>query len=188
MKKKFNKLKIILTIIIVFLSLNKIISSNSSDSLKDYYNSFFYIGAAISENIILDNDLNSKDIVVSQFNSITPENSLKWMFIQPTPNSFNFKVADQYVDIGLKNNMHIVGHALIWHAQLAEFMQNIKNKSKFNMYFENHISTVVSRYKGKIDAWDVVNEAFNEDGSFRFSLISRFFSLIKLTFGYDFIT
>ena len=69
MKKKFNKLKIILTIIIVFLSLNKIISSNSSDSLKDYYNSFFYIGAAISENIILDNDLNSKDIVVSHYYS-----------------------------------------------------------------------------------------------------------------------
>jgi endo-1,4-beta-xylanase len=96
------------------------------------------------------------------------------MFVQPYPNSFNFTVADKYVNIGIKNKMHIVGHALVWHSQLADFMQNVKSKAEMNKHFENHINTVVSRYKGKIDAWDVVNEAFNEDGSFRESVFYKF--------------
>ena len=95
------------------------------------------------------------------------------MFIQPSPNSFNFKAADKYVNIGLINNMHIVGHVLVWHSQLPDFMQKIESKSEMNNHFESHINTVVSRYKGKIDAWDVVNEAFNEDGSLRPSVFKK---------------
>ena len=95
------------------------------------------------------------------------------MFIQPSPNYFNFTVADKYVDFGTKNNMHIVGHALVWHSQLADFMQNIESKAEMTKHFENHIYTLVSRYKGKINAWDVVNEAFNEDGSMRESVFYK---------------
>ena len=173
---KNNNLNLILIISIVFCALTSANNSflNPTETLKKYYSPFFHIGAAINENIILGGDMNSKDIVESQFNSITPENSLKWMFIQPSANSFNFKVSDKYVNIGLENNMHIVGHALVWHSQLAEFMQNIESSSEMTKHFENHINTVVSRYKGKIDAWDVVNEAFNEDGSLRESVFYKF--------------
>ena len=174
MKKNINNFNIILYFAIIFCASSYGNNLNSTDSLKKYYSSFFNIGAAINEDIILGLDNDSKQIVETQFNSITPENSLKWMFVQPYPNSFNFTVADKYVNIGIKNKMHIVGHALVWHSQLADFMQNVKSKAEMNKHFENHINTVVSRYKGKIDAWDVVNEAFNEDGSLRESVFYKF--------------
>ena len=174
MNIKLNNFKKILIITIIFCAFSYGNNLNSKDSLKKYYSPFFNIGAAINEDIILGLDNDSKFIVETQFNSITPENSLKWMFIQPAPNSFNFKAADKYVNLGIKNNMHIVGHALVWHSQLANFMQKIKSKADMSIHFENHINTVVSRYKGKIDAWDVVNEAFNEDGSLRESVFYKF--------------
>lgn len=174
MKKNINNFNIILFFAVIFCASSYGNNLNSTDSLKKYYSSFFNIGAAINEDIILGLDNDSKQILETQFNSITPENSLKWMFVQPYPNSFNFTVADKYVNIGIKNKMHIVGHALVWHSQLADFMQNVKSKAEMNKHFENHINTVVSRYKGKIDAWDVVNEAFNEDGSLRESVFYKF--------------
>jgi len=173
MKKKSNNFNVILILSIIFCGFSYGNNLNSSDSLKKYFSSFFNIGAAINEDIILDLDNDSKQIVETHFNSITPENSLKWMFIQPSPNYFNFTVADKYVDFGTKNNMHIVGHALVWHSQLADFMQNIESKEEMTKHFENHIYTLVSRYKGRINAWDVVNEAFNEDGSMRKSVFYK---------------
>ena len=153
---------------------NKLVSESSSKlSLGAHFKDLFYMGAAINENTILGLDPKSATIVNSEFNTITPENSLKWMFIQPKPNKFNFKAADKYVEMGLKNNMYIVGHALVWHAQLADFMQNIDNSAEARKHVDNHINRLVSRYKGKIDAWDVVNEAFEEDGSFRASVFYK---------------
>lgn len=148
-------------------------NTDRTDSLSDRYKDLFHLGAAINEDIILGKDLQSKNIVTSEFNSITPENSLKWMFLQPFPNKFNFGAADKYVELGIKNNMHIVGHALVWHNQLADFMKTTGSRSEFKKHVENHINTVVSRYKGKIDAWDVVNEAFNENGSLRPSVFKK---------------
>jgi endo-1,4-beta-xylanase len=150
---------------------NKLVSEPSNKlSLGAHFKDLFYMGAAINENTILGLDSKSATIVNREFNTITPENSLKWMFIQPKPNKFNFKAADKYVEMGLKNNMYIVGHALVWHAQLADFMQNIDNSAEARKHVDNHINRLVSRYKGKIDAWDVVNEAFEEDGSLRASV------------------
>ena len=173
MKRKLNNFNVILILSIIFCGFSYGNNLNSSDSLKKYFSSFFNIGAAINEDIILDLDNDSKRIVKTNFNSITAENSLKWMYIQPSPNYFNFTVADKYVDFGTKNKMHIVGHALVWHSQLADFMQNIESKAEMTKHFENHIYTLVSRYKGKINAWDVVNEAFNEDGSMRESVFYK---------------
>ena len=153
---------------------NKLVSEPSNKlSLGAHFKDLFYLGAAINENTILGLDPKSATIVNREFNTITPENSLKWMFIQPSPNQFNFKAADKYVEMGLKNNMYIVGHALVWHAQLADFMQNIDNSAEARKHVDNHINRLVSRYKGKIDAWDVVNEAFEEDGSLRASVFYK---------------
>ena len=153
---------------------NKLVSKPSNKlSLGAHFKDLFYLGAAINENTILGLDPKSATIVNSEFNTITPENSLKWMFIQPKPNKFNFKAADKYVEMGLKNNMYIVGHALVWHAQLSDFMQNIDNSAEVRKHVDNHINRLVSRYKGKIDAWDVVNEAFEEDGSLRASVFYK---------------
>ena len=153
---------------------NKHVSESSNElSLGVHFKDLFYLGAAINENIILGLDPKSATIVNNEFNTITPENSLKWMFIQPKPDKFNFNAADKYVEMGLKNNMYIVGHALVWHAQLADFMQNIDNSAETRKHVDNHINRLVSRYKGKINAWDVVNEAFEEDGSLRASVFYK---------------
>ena len=177
MNKKLNDVVFLFLFcgIVCLIGCNNILSekSNKYKSLSNHFKNHFHLGAAINENTILGNDNKSKEIVVSEFNSITPENSLKWMFIQPLPGKFDFKVSDKYVNIGSKNDMYTVGHALIWHAQLAEFMQNIDNKEETLFHVKNHINTLMNRYKGKIDAWDVVNEAFEEDGSFRESVFYK---------------
>ena len=177
MNKKLNDVVFLFLFcgIVCLIGCNNILSekSNKSRSLSNHFKNHFHLGAAINENTILGNDNKSKEIVVSEFNSITPENSLKWMFIQPLPGKFDFKVSDKYVNIGSKNDMYTVGHALIWHAQLAEFMENIDNKEETLYHVKNHINTLMNRYKGKIDAWDVVNEAFEEDGSFRESVFYK---------------
>ncbi len=178
MIKKITRLTFtIITIAILFVlsSANGLYNSNKIkvDSLSDRYKDLFHLGAAINEDLILGKDIQSENIVTSEFNSITPENSLKWMYLQPSPNKFNFITADKYVELGVKKNMHIIGHALVWHNQLADFMKNTSSSAEFTNHVKNHINTVVSRYKGKIDAWDVVNEALNEDGSLRESVFNK---------------
>ena len=178
MKKKTNRIifsSYFLIVICLFSCVNTKVSSSQTlnKSLKSHFENKFFTGAAINESTILGKDDKSYQIVNNQFNSITPENSLKWMYIQPKPNQFDFNTADQYVQMGLDNGMYIVGHALVWHAQLAEFMQETKNKNEFRSHVENHINRLVKRYKGKIDAWDVVNEAFEEDGKLRNSVFYK---------------
>lgn len=169
--KKISYVILASFIICMISCANRVYVSYSKEiTLSSHFKGLFHLGAAINEDIILGNDQKSQTIVSSEFNSITPENSLKWMFLQPEPNRFNFEVADKYVELGLKNNMYIVGHALVWHSQLADFMQIVDAADEMQQYVTNHVNTVVSRYRGKIDAWDVVNEAFNEDGSLRKSV------------------
>lgn len=169
--KKFKYITGIIIIYSVFCcAQKKQINAPVKESLADHFEGLFYVGAALNEDTILDLDIKSKAIVSKEFNSISPENSLKWMFVQPEYNQFNFKVADDYVKYGIENNMYVVGHALIWHSQLSEFVSSIEDKNKFYQVVENHINKLVSRYKNKIDAWDVVNEAFNEDGTLRESV------------------
>ena len=166
---------ITIAIVCILISANGLSNSNKIkvDSLSDRYKDLFHLGAAINQDIIFGKDVQSLNIVTSEFNSITPENSLKWMYLQASPNKFNFIAADKYVALGIKNNMNIVGHALVWHNQLADFMKNTSSSEAFTNHVKNHIHTVVSRYKGKIDAWDVVNEAFKEDGSLRSSVFKK---------------
>lgn len=169
--KKFKYITVIIIIYSVFCcAQKKQINAPVKESLANHFEGLFYVGAALNEDTILDLDNKSKAIVSKEFNSISPENSLKWMFVQPEYNQFNFKVADDYVKYGIENNMYVVGHALIWHSQLSEFVSSIEDKNKFYQVVENHINKLVSRYKNKIDAWDVVNEAFNEDGTLRESV------------------
>ena len=122
--KKISYVILASFIICMISCANRVYVSYSKEiTLSSHFKGLFHLGAAINEDIILGNDQKSQTIVSSEFNSITPENSLKWMFLQPEPNRFNFEVADKYVELGLKNNMYIVGHALVWHNQLANFMQ-----------------------------------------------------------------
>ncbi len=173
MKILYNTYLISLIVISCFVRCSTSIHVNKKAeafSLSDAFENQFLVGAAISEDQILGKDKKSISIVKNEYNTITPENSLKWMFIEPQPNKFNFDVSDKYVDFGMKNNMHIVGHALVWHSQLSDYMKGIKDRKTMSFHIQNHINTVVKRYKGKIHTWDVVNEALNEDGTLRESV------------------
>lgn len=168
----------IFALLMVSASCSKKLNDNSNEqesqiSLSEAYKNNFFIGAAISEDQILEKDNRSLSIVRNQYNTITPENAMKWMFLQPSPNKFEFELADKYVEFGLNNKMHIVGHTLVWHSQLADFMNEVTDKTIMSNYVNNHINTIVKRYEGKIDTWDVVNEALNEDGTLRESIFLK---------------
>lgn len=150
---------------------NKIIKKGATyNSLKNTFKGDFYIGTAINESQILEKNEAEEKLIAKEFNSITPENIMKSMFVQPTKGNFQFDLTDKYVSYGEKHNMFIHGHTLIWHSQLASWMSEIKDGNEMKAFMKNHINTVVSRYKGRINSWDVVNEALNEDGTLRKSI------------------
>jgi endo-1,4-beta-xylanase len=139
-------------------------------SLKDLFKNDFYIGAALNTSQIEEKDGPAKSLIPAQFNSITPENIMKCEVIHPGWNEYHFDLADKYVAYGKAHDMFIVGHTLIWHSQLSPFVKNIHSSDSLLQFMTNHINTVAGRYSGKVNSWDVVNEALNEDGSLRNSI------------------
>jgi endo-1,4-beta-xylanase len=139
-------------------------------TLKSAFKQDFFIGTALSADQINEKDSVVNNLIKSQFSAISPENNLKCEMIHPKWDMYTFDVADKYVAYGKKNDMFVVGHTLIWHEQLSPFVHAIKSKDSLSLFMENHINTVAGRYKGEIDGWDVVNEALNEDGTYRKSI------------------
>jgi len=140
--------------------------------LKDIFEGDFYIGVALSLNQISGKEPNSIALVEKHFNSITPENILKWKEIHPALNRYNFKAVDRFVAFGEKHKMQIIGHTLVWFRQTPDWVfkdESGKNLSREALLerMKDHIFTVMSRYKGRIHGWDVVNEAIVPNGQFR---------------------
>lgn len=141
-------------------------------SLKDAYKGAFKIGVALNQAQFTEADARGAAIAKEQFNSISPENILKWESVHPKPNEYAFDGPDKYVAFGQKNKMFIIGHTLVWHSQTPAWVfKNEKGepltRDELLQRMKDHIQTVVGRYKGRINGWDVVNEALNEDGSMR---------------------
>ncbi|MBX2873603.1 MAG: endo-1,4-beta-xylanase [Saprospiraceae bacterium] len=139
-------------------------------SLKTAYQGNFHIGAALNRPQIYEADSVAAALIRKEFNSITAENMMKWMHIHPGVDSFQFEAADKFVTLGEENDMFIVGHTLVWHSQLAPWVQEITDRDSMLQHLQNHVSKIVGRYKDSVRGWDVVNEALNEDGSLRSSL------------------
>ncbi len=144
----------------------------AQSTLKETFKNDFLVGAALNEAEFTGQNANAVALIKSQFNTISPENVLKWESIHPRRDQYNFGPADQYVEFGQKNGMFVVGHNLIWHQQTPKWVfQDNKSgpvdRETLLARMHDHIFTVVGRYKGKIGGWDVVNEALNEDGTLR---------------------
>ncbi len=98
-----------------------------------------------------------------EFNMLEPEDALKWEVVHPEPQRFDFSQADQIVDFAIRHGMNVRGHTLVWHHQNPKWLTEGKfTSAELAEILERHIKTVVGHYRGKIFAWDVVNEAFDE--------------------------
>ncbi|UCS93333.1 endo-1,4-beta-xylanase [Echinicola marina] len=147
-------------------------STNDRLGFKEVFIEDFYIGSALSlRNINVDNN-KVKQVLSKNFNSISPENLLKWQSVHPRPDTYVFESADRYVELGEQLDMFIIGHTLVWHNQTPSWVFENSNgelldEKVLNKRMEGHIETVMGRYKGRIHGWDVVNEAFTDDGEYR---------------------
>lgn len=149
--------------------------AETPQTLKDAYKGDFVIGVAMDARQITGEDQAGDALIEAQFNAISPENALKWLIVHPQPDTYSFDLSDKYVAFGLEHHMFIHGHNLVWHSQVPQWVfhddkGDLLTRDALLARLHDHISTVVGRYKGKIDSWDVVNEALNEDGTLRQSL------------------
>ncbi|MEU2438647.1 non-reducing end alpha-L-arabinofuranosidase family hydrolase [Streptomyces rubradiris] len=122
-----------------------------------------YFGTAIAAGRLSDSTYTS--IADREFNMITPENEMKWDAVEPSRGNFRFAAADKIVNRALERGQRLRGHTTVWHSQLPDWVKAINDPSTLRSVTNNHIKTTMGRYKGKIYAWDVVNEAFEDDGS-----------------------
>ena len=98
-----------------------------------------------------------------EFNMLEPENALKWESIHPAAETFDFAAGDRLVDFAIAHHMKVRGHTLVWHQQNPPWLTSQQySVEKLAHILEQHIKTVVGHYRGKVFAWDVVNEAFDE--------------------------
>jgi len=155
-----------------FLIAGLLTNTPAQPCLKDVFKGSFLIGAAVNRAQSSEQDARGVALIRAHFNSITPEDILKWESVHPRSDRYEFEAADRYVAFGEKNHMFIVGHVLVWHNQTPAWVfQDDKGGAASRDVLLNrmrdHIHTVVGRYKGRINGWDVVNEALNEDGTMR---------------------
>lgn len=120
-----------------------------------------YFGTAVAANHL--GEAAYASTLDAQFDSVTPENEMKWDAVESTRNSFSFSAADQIVSHAQGKGMKVRGHTLVWHSQLPGWVSGL-GVTDLRSAMNNHITQVMTHYKGKIHSWDVVNEAY-QDGS-----------------------
>lgn len=143
-----------------------------SATLKDAFAKDFRVGVAIGTLALMAPESEALELITQQFNAATPENLLKWENVHPTKGRYDFGPSDRFVEFGEAHGIWLVGHTLVWHSQTPD--EIFKSPSGRDVtrdellgVMRDHISAVVGRYRGRINAWDVVNEALENDGSLR---------------------
>lgn len=140
--------------------------------LKDLYHNDFYIGTALSGKKMADAEPDFMKLVAQEFNAITMENDMKWERLHPLENKWDWEIADKFVEFGEAHKMYILGHVLVWHSQVPDWVfkdhkgKRIKPEA-LRKRMQDHIATFVGRYRGRINAYDAVNEAVDEGKGWR---------------------
>jgi len=178
MKRKFERILTCIALL-VGLALLMPLASNAQvnpppgQRLRDLAGSF-HIGAESDDNFwTLPDTTTYQQVLGSEFNMVTPGNQLKFDTTEPQQNVFNFVPGDMHFQFANQHGMLFHGHVLVWHNQIASWVTNHNppfNASQLTGVMTNHIDNVVGHYVGKVAVWDVVNEAFNEDGTRRASI------------------
>ena len=161
---------LLMLLTIIFSAASSFSQTKKSDvskekGLKDYYKDYFPVGVAVSPRTFKGDEA---ELVLTEFNSITAENAMKMGPIHPEENKYFWDQADAIVDFAQKSNLKIRGHNLCWHEQAPRWIftdskGDTVSKEVLLKRLKDHIFTVVNRYKGKIYAWDVVNEAISDN-------------------------
>jgi endo-1,4-beta-xylanase len=172
-------------IFIIILTVSLSSCKKNEPGLKDAFSDDFLIGTCMNAVQINGSDTKAKPFIAANFNTLTAENAMKWENIHPKPDKYDFTVADSIVNFAIANSMFVVGHVLVWHSQtpawvFQDSLGNPLSRDALISRMKEHIFTVVGHFKGKVNGWDVVNEAFNEDGTLR---KSKWFEII----GEDYI-
>lgn len=147
-------------------------SHSPPTTLRLAFSRDFLVGTALNRMQLLGSKADMLDLAARQFNAVTAENATKWERIHPLEGEFDWEAADALVKFAAANDMHVTGHVLLWHSQTPAWVfedPDGKQASRELLLarLKNHIDTVVSRYAGKVDEWEVVNEALDEDGTLR---------------------
>ncbi|UOY02631.1 endo-1,4-beta-xylanase [Blastococcus sp. PRF04-17] len=108
-------------------------------------------------------DKKYRKLLAAEFSSVSPENQMKWDFIHPERGVYNFAAADAIVDFAEANGQVVRGHTLLWHSQLPAWVHAIEDPAELRAVLKDHIETVVGRYAGRIQQWDVANEIFADE-------------------------
>jgi endo-1,4-beta-xylanase len=122
-----------------------------------------YFGASVNVDL-LGSSVPYTDVAKSQFDMITPENAMKWDTVEPSDGTFNFGPGDQVVAFARAHDARVRGHNLVWRSQLPSWVSALP-ANQVRAAMESHITAEAAHYRGRIYAWDVVNEPFNEDGT-----------------------
>ncbi|MDA1760244.1 endo-1,4-beta-xylanase [Bacillus cereus] len=131
------------------------------------------IGTAINTSAFME-DEEYKEVVKREFNVVTLENELKFKNIHPEIDRYDFSKSNRLINFALENNQKVRGHTLVWGNTLPDWVtKGDFSRDQLKVILKNHIQTVVGQYKGKVYAWDVVNEAFNDDGTLRDNFLLR---------------
>lgn len=125
------------------------------------------IGVAVNADL-LENNVKYRNIVNTQFSSVTAENVMKWEALNPQPGVYDWEAAEALIANAEANGQVVRGHTLVWHNQLPTWLTTGDySAEELRAILENHVRTVAGHFAGDIQQWDVVNEAFNDDGTFR---------------------
>jgi len=136
------------------------------------------VGVAVNTDLLGENATYTR-IVNQQFSTVTPENVMKWEVVEPTRGKYNWAPADELVASARRNGQLVRGHTLVWHSQLPKWLATTAadgsqsttlSKAELRAVLKRHITDQVRHFRGKIWQWDVVNEAFNDDGTLRNSI------------------
>jgi endo-1,4-beta-xylanase len=173
-----------LYVLFCIVVLSGTVSGQAKTSLQEAYKSYFPIGVAVSPRSLSGPET---ELITQQFNSLTPENAMKMGPIHPEPERYAWEGPDAIIAFAQKNGMKVRGHTLCWHNQTPKwFFTDAAGKEvsreELLSRLKSHIYEVVGRYKGKIYAWDVVNEAVPDTGNSIYRR-SKFYEII----GEDYI-
>jgi len=146
-------------------------ADSPSPALKDVFAGKFLIGAAINPNMTQPNHP-AHALLVQQFDSISPTNLLKWEPYNPQPGKYNEEPAEQFFAFGEQHKMYILAHCLFWHQQTPKWVFEGANgqpitRDALLQRMRERVRHVAQKYGARANAWDVINETFEEDGALR---------------------